>query len=190
MIFLSISGDINFTHAKSADLSSKKDSLEHKIRVSALKSQAPVPVIAPTSRPFPTSPALFYKHQLSILLASALSSCLLDALLSGSPPCISGRQFLIVCQKSACLLIKDQHVSWSRNSLPLASWLRISPPPSASAPIFAHAKRTAISAVPFDLFRQLLTFPGGLPPSIISVTELNFCVRNGYRCDLCAIATR
>ena len=163
MIFLSISGDINFTHAKSADLSSKKDSLEHKIRVSALKSQAPVPVIAPTSRPFPTSPALFYKHQLSILLASALSSCLLDALSSGSAPCISGRQFLIVCQKSACLLIKDQHVSWSRNSLPLASWLRISPPPSASDPYFCARKKDRHFGSPLRFVPAASYFPGRSP---------------------------
>ena len=38
-------------------------------------------------------------------------------------------------------------------------------------------------------FRQLLTFPGSHPPSIISVKELNFCVRYGNRCDLLAIVT-
>ena len=38
-------------------------------------------------------------------------------------------------------------------------------------------------------FRQRLTFPGSCPPSIISAKELNYCVRNGYRCDLFAIAT-
>ena len=41
----------------------------------------------------------------------------------------------------------------------------------------------------FSLPRQLPTFPGRHQPSIISVTELNFRVRNGYGCDLCAIAT-
>ena len=40
-----------------------------------------------------------------------------------------------------------------------------------------------------DLFRQRLTFPGGRPPSIISAKELNYCVRDGNRCDLFAIAT-
>ena len=40
-----------------------------------------------------------------------------------------------------------------------------------------------------DLFRQRLTFPGGRPPSIISAKELNYCVRDGNRCDLLAIAT-
>ena len=40
-----------------------------------------------------------------------------------------------------------------------------------------------------EQIRQLLTFPGRHQPSIISVTELNYRVRNGYGCDLCAIAT-
>ena len=37
---------------------------------------------------------------------------------------------------------------------------------------------------------QRPTFPGSLPPSIISAEELNYCVRDGNRCDLFAIATR
>ena len=37
--------------------------------------------------------------------------------------------------------------------------------------------------------RQLPTFPGRYQPSIISVTELNYRVRDGNGCDLCAIAT-
>ena len=37
--------------------------------------------------------------------------------------------------------------------------------------------------------RQRPAFPGGLPPSIISAKELNFCVRYGNRCDLPAIVT-
>ena len=37
--------------------------------------------------------------------------------------------------------------------------------------------------------RQLPTFPGRYQPSIISVTELNYRVRDGYGCVLCAIAT-
>ena len=41
----------------------------------------------------------------------------------------------------------------------------------------------------FILNRQLLTFPGSHPPSIISVWELNFCVRDGNRCSLPAIVT-
>ena len=40
-----------------------------------------------------------------------------------------------------------------------------------------------------ELPRQLPTFPGRHQPSIISVTELNFRVRYGYGCVLCAIAT-
>ena len=39
------------------------------------------------------------------------------------------------------------------------------------------------------LFRQLSTFPGSRPPSIIDVKELNFCVRHGNRWILLAIAT-
>ena len=38
-------------------------------------------------------------------------------------------------------------------------------------------------------FRQLSTFPGSHPPSIIDVKELNFCVRHGNRWILLAIAT-
>ena len=32
-------------------------------------------------------------------------------------------------------------------------------------------------------------FPGGRPPSIFGAKKLNFCVRDGNRCDLLAIAT-
>ena len=34
------------------------------------------------------------------------------------------------------------------------------------------------------------TFPGSLPPSIISAKELNFRVRDGYGCVLFAIVTK
>ena len=37
--------------------------------------------------------------------------------------------------------------------------------------------------------RRRPTFPGGCPPSIISAKELDFCVRDGNRCDLFAIIT-
>ena len=39
------------------------------------------------------------------------------------------------------------------------------------------------------LFRQLSTFPGSLPPSIIDVKELNFRVRDGNGWFLLAIVT-
>ena len=45
------------------------------------------------------------------------------------------------------------------------------------------------SEFPRILFRQLSTFPGSLPPSIIDAKDLNFCVRHGYRCFLFAIIT-
>ena len=32
-------------------------------------------------------------------------------------------------------------------------------------------------------------FPGSCPPSIFGTAELNYCVRYGYRCALCAIVT-
>ena len=32
---------------------------------------------------------------------------------------------------------------------------------------------------------RVLIFPGRLQPSIVSTTELNFCVRNGNRWTLC-----
>ena len=38
-------------------------------------------------------------------------------------------------------------------------------------------------------FRQLSTFPGSLPPSIIDVKGLNFCVRHGNRWIPLAIVT-
>ncbi len=41
----------------------------------------------------------------------------------------------------------------------------------------------------FCLPQRLPTFPGSCPPSIIGTTELNFCVRYGYRCGLRVIAT-
>ena len=37
--------------------------------------------------------------------------------------------------------------------------------------------------------QRLPTFPGSCPPSIIGTTELNYCVRYGYRCDLRVIVT-
>ena len=37
--------------------------------------------------------------------------------------------------------------------------------------------------------RRLPIFPGRLQPSIFGTTELNFCVRNGNRWDLCVIGT-
>ena len=39
-------------------------------------------------------------------------------------------------------------------------------------------------------FRQRHIFPGRLQPSIFCTGELNFCVRNGNRCDLSVIVTR
>ena len=46
---------------------------------------------------------------------------------------------------------------------------------------------------PYDekkLNRQRPTFPGSHPPSIIGAEELNYCVRDGNRCNIFAIATR
>ena len=37
--------------------------------------------------------------------------------------------------------------------------------------------------------RQRPAFPGSCPPSIIGAGELNYCVRDGNRCGLSAIAT-
>ena len=37
--------------------------------------------------------------------------------------------------------------------------------------------------------RQRPNFPGSLPPSIIGAEELNYCVRDGNRCDLFAVVT-
>ena len=51
------------------------------------------------------------------------------------------------------------------------------------------AKKTCQNDKSFLIPRQLPTFPGRYQPSIISVTELNFRVRDGNGCDLCAIAT-
>ena len=54
----------------------------------------------------------------------------------------------------------------------------------------AYMQKRALFRVLFlRVFRQRLTFPGGRPPSIISAKELNYCVRDGNRCDLFAIAT-
>ena len=44
--------------------------------------------------------------------------------------------------------------------------------------------------LPRNIIWRCLTFPGSLPPSIISAKELNFCVRDGNRCVLFAIITR
>ena len=48
-------------------------------------------------------------------------------------------------------------------------------------------QRNRISSA--SLFRQLSTFPGSRPPSIIDVKELNFRVRDGNGWILLAIAT-
>ena len=40
-----------------------------------------------------------------------------------------------------------------------------------------------------DKFRRRPTFPHSHPCSIIGAAGLNFCVRDGNRCDPCAIAT-
>ncbi len=51
-------------------------------------------------------------------------------------------------------------------------------------------KGLSLSRQPPDIkFRQRPIFPGRLQPSIVSTGELNFCVRNGNRCDLSVIAT-
>ena len=54
---------------------------------------------------------------------------------------------------------------------------------------YRHKKTHLKNQMCFLVFRQRLTFPGGRPPSIISAKELNYCVRDGNRCDLFAIAT-
>lgn len=54
-----------------------------------------------------------------------------------------------------------------------------------------HLKHVRLPIPPHaqNMNRQNLTFPSGRPPSIISATELNFCVRDGYRCVLFAFVT-
>ena len=42
---------------------------------------------------------------------------------------------------------------------------------------------------PFLKNRQRPTFPGSFPPSIIGAKELNYCVRDGNRCNILAIVT-
>ena len=37
--------------------------------------------------------------------------------------------------------------------------------------------------------RQCPIFPGSRPPGIVGAEELNYCVRDGNRCDLFAIIT-
>ena len=46
-----------------------------------------------------------------------------------------------------------------------------------------------LNSLLFKRNRQRPTFPGSFPPSIIGAKELNFCVRDGNRCDLLAIVT-
>ena len=55
--------------------------------------------------------------------------------------------------------------------------------------MFSIEKGSA-KADPFEVkIRRRPTFPHSCPCSIIGATELNFCVRDGNRCCLCAIAT-
>ena len=59
----------------------------------------------------------------------------------------------------------------------------------SSGSCYTHNKRTTIWIVLSFKNRQRPTFPGSVPPSIISAKELNYCVRDGNRCDLLAIVT-
>lgn len=61
--------------------------------------------------------------------------------------------------------------------------------PSLSRFLRFAKKRQLLTQLSSLQNRQRPTFPGSLPPSIISARELNFCVRDGYRCVLPAIVT-
>ena len=63
--------------------------------------------------------------------------------------------------------------------------------PSGIEPELPPWKGGVLTAWPWSLNknRQRPTFPGSFPPSIISAKELNYCVRDGNRCDLLAIVT-
>ena len=52
-------------------------------------------------------------------------------------------------------------------------------------------KGDVLTAWPWGLIknRRRPNFPGSFPPSIFSAKELNFCVRDGNRCNLSAIVT-
>ena len=56
---------------------------------------------------------------------------------------------------------------------------------------FSDAKKPAFQkgGLFLNKFRRRPTFPHGFPCSIISAVGLNFCVRDGNRCDPYAIAT-
>ena len=60
---------------------------------------------------------------------------------------------------------------------------------ASSSATCANKKDLAFKQSPFCLPQRLPTFPGSCPPSIIGTTELNYCVRYGYRCDLRVIVT-
>ena len=51
------------------------------------------------------------------------------------------------------------------------------------------APRVSTQGALLNKFRRRPTFPHGFPCSIISAVGLNFCVRDGNRCDPYAIAT-
>ena len=63
--------------------------------------------------------------------------------------------------------------------------------PSGIEPELPPWKGGVLTAWPWSLNknRQRPTFPGSFPPSIIGAKELNYCVRDGNRCDLLAIVT-
>ena len=60
---------------------------------------------------------------------------------------------------------------------------------ASSSATCANKKDLAFKQSPFCLPQRLPTFPGSCPPSIIGTTELNYCVRYGYRCVLRVIIT-
>ena len=61
--------------------------------------------------------------------------------------------------------------------------------PVISLPDILRTIKKPVYIVDWFQNRQRPTFPGSVPPSIISAGELNFCVRDGYRCVLSAIVT-
>ena len=89
----------------------------------------------------------------------------------------------------------DQHLTAPVNPLPFDEWMA-SFGESYKAPqlsgnfLDVEAKKYTVQIVRCIFLPQRLpTFPGSCPPSIIGTTELNYCVRYGYRCVLRVIVT-
>ena len=97
--------------------------------------------------------------------------------------------FSILCFDPSKMKLHHRNASMQKSSLS-KQWASFLVTPSGIEPELPPWKGGVLTAWPWShINRQRPTFPGSFPPSIIGAKELNFCVRDGNRCDLLAIVT-